>query len=249
MMRKIILTILLALTSRAAFCGNILDSLQYDVRIGYSIGATIPYNIPASIRKLNSFTPQLDFSAGIDAYKLLGGPWGLMVGIYLERKGMDIDATVKSYKTEMVRGGETIAGNFTGRNSTEEDLWMITIPILATFDIHKVRLRLGPYASFVVSRDFTGVAYDGYMRIDSPVGAKVIVGSDKNTRGTYDFGDKMRRMQYGIKVGADWNFHRTWGAYCDLSFGVSGIFHSNFDSIEQTFYPVYGTFGVKYNLN
>lgn len=52
----------------------------------------------------------------------------------------------------------------------------------------------------------------------------------------------------GIDVGADWYITKRWGAKAGLSWGLTGIFHSGFDTIEQTMYPIYGTIGVVYQL-
>lgn len=246
--RRVIALIITTLIITNCYAG-LADSLQYILRVGWNVGGTMPYGMSAEIRKLNSYGIEPTFSIGADAYKPLKAHWGVMVGLYVENKGMDVSATVKNYKTEMIRGGEKISGNFTGRNDTEEATWAITIPVMATYDIAKnVRLKAGPMVSFIIGRKFEGMAYNGYIRIDDPTGAKVYIGTDSSTRGTYDFADKLRRMQYGARVGADWDFSHSWGAYVDVALGFTGIFHSSFDSIEQTFYPIFATFGAKYNL-
>ena len=98
---------------------NIPDSLNYTARIGYNIGGTAPIGMPATIRKMNSYKIVANVSYGIDVQKDLWNNWGLLTGIHLENKGMEIDATVKNYHMEMVRGGESIEGRYTGRLVTK----------------------------------------------------------------------------------------------------------------------------------
>ena len=38
------------------------------------------------------------------------------------------------------------------------------------------------------------------------------------------------------------------GVSADLNWGLTGIFPSDFKTVEQTLYPVYGTIGVFYRL-
>lgn len=249
-MKKTIISFVMALAALTqAHADNMLDSLEYTVRLGYSIGGMAPIGMPATIRSLDKFNPKPNLSVGLDAHKYIEGPWGVMVGLHIERKAMDIDATVKNYHMEIVRGGESLEGYFTGHNTTKADIWMFTVPVLAALDLgSNVRLKLGPYISFVTSHEFEGAAYDGYLRVDDPTGAKVELGNEEGTRGTYEFSDKMRRIHYGLLFGADWRFHRRWGAYADLTWGLNGIHHSSFTTIEQTLYPIFGTIGLTYKI-
>lgn len=126
---------------------------------------------------------------------------------------------------------------------------MLTVPLLATYSLSdNVRLKLGPYASYVRSHKFTGYAYDGYLRVGNPTGTKVELGSEEGSRGTYDFSDSMRNIQAGVVIGADWFFYKQWGAFADLSWGLTGVFHGSFNTIEQTLYPIYGTIGISYKI-
>lgn len=218
-------------------------------QLGYSIGGTAPLDMPASIRKLNSYSPRTNISAGVELYKPLKKRWGLATGLFIENKGMKTDATVKSYHMEIKRGGESLEGLFTGNVDTRVRQWMWTLPILATYELGShFRLKLGPYGSVVTSKTFEGYAYDGYLRKTNPTGNKVILGHEEGQRGTYDFSEDMRSLQWGIKVGCDYHFAKRWGAYAEVNWGVSGIFNRDFKTIEQTMYPIYGTFGLAYRL-
>lgn len=247
--RKYILALLAVVAFvPAAHAFSLPDSLNYTVRLGYNIGGTAPLNMPASIRKMNKYKFKPNFSLGIDVQKELWGKWGLLSGIHLENKAMEIDATVKNYHMEMVQGGQSLEGMYTGNLVTECEEWMLTVPLQATYRTGKVLLKAGPYISYVSTRIFKGYVYDGYLRVDDPTGDKVEMGNTEDSRGSYDFSDKMRRVQVGIDVGADWRILRRLGVYADIAWGVTGLHHSSFKTIDQTLYPIFGTVGITYKL-
>ena len=87
-----------------------------------------------------------------------------------------------------------------------------------------------------------------YLRVNDPTGEKVELGTAEGDRGSYDFSDDMRNLQWGVMAGADWHFHKSWGVFADLSWGFTGVFKKSFHVIDQTMYPVYGTIGVTYRM-
>ena len=138
---------------------------------------------------------------------------------------------------------------FTGNVVTNVQEWMVTMPLQATYDVaQNVRLKAGPYFSYVMSNEFSGYAYDGYLRDGSPVGQKVELGHNEGERGEYDFTDDLRHWQFGVDVGVDWFFSKRLGAYADLSWGLSAVFKKDFKTIEQKLYPIYGSIGLMYKL-
>lgn len=218
-------------------------------RVGYSIGGTAPIGMPATIRKLNKFELKPNFSLGLDVQKNFWGKWGLQGGVRLENKGMGIDATVKSYYMDLVRGGQSLDGRFTGRVKTDVTQYMFTIPVSATFQPSaSVLLYAGPYLSVLTRKDFDGYVYNGYLRKGNPTGEKVEMGDDEGSRGYYEFENDMRPLQFGINVGADWRVWRRFGLYANLSWGLTGVFNSDFKTVEQTLYPIYGTIGITYQI-
>lgn len=249
-MKKKTLTLILAFAAMLPVRSEgLLDNLVYNLRLGYGIGGTAPVGMPSTIRSLDSYGFAPNISLGLGINKHLKGRWGLATGLYFENKGMDIEATVKNYHTAIVRGGQRLEGNFTGRNSIDVEQWMLTLPLMGTYSFNgNVSLRLGPYLSYVRSHKFTGYAYDGYIRVGDPTGTKVELGHEEGSRGTYDFSDNMRSWQIGMMLGADWYFYKQWGAFFDLSWGLTDIFHDSFNTIEQTLYPIYGTIGISYKI-
>lgn len=228
---------------------SFFSDVRVDARLGYNIGGTAPIGMPASIRKLNSFSLQPNLQIGAMAEKPINSSWGITVSLLLENKGMKEDAEVKNYHMAIVRGGQSLEGVFTGDVTTDVTEWMFTIPVQATWHPAKRwRIHLGPYISVLTDRSFTGYAHDGYLRVGNPTGEKVELGNTEGTRGDYDFSDHMRYLQWGMAGGADYRFTRHWSAFASLSWGLSGIHHANFHTIEQTLYPIFGNFGVTYRM-
>ena len=222
---------------------------NYTARLGLNIGGTAPVGMPATIRRMNEYKLQPNFTLGVDAEYPIDDRWGLLTGVHIDNKGMNVDATVKNYHMVMTKGGDELEGYYTGRLVTKVEESMVTLPLQATCHIGQHwRLRLGPYISYVYSRSFKGHVYDGYLRYMTPTSEKIMIGHDEDSRGTYDFSDNMRRFQLGIGAGADWTFSHRWGAYADLQWGVTGVHESSFKTIEQTLYPIFGTLGVTYRL-
>lgn len=250
-MKKTIITLLLV-----AFVGlqetlaiDIFGDLRYMVRLGYSLGGTAPVGMPATIRSLDKYTPTNNTLLGLDAYKPLTEKWGLQAGFHYQNKGMKTDAKVKGYSMEMRRGDETLSGLFTGNVVTEVDEWMVTLPLQVAYNVSpKLRLKFGPYFSYVLSNNFSGYAYDGYLRVGDPTGDKVELGHVEGERGDYDFTEDLRHWQFGLDLGADWFFSNHFGAYAGLSWGLTNIFRKDFHVIEQSLYPIYGSIGLTYKL-
>ena len=249
-MKKTIITLLLAtVITVQAGAFDLFDNMTYYLRFGYGIGGTASMDMPATIRSMDSYKLTPNFTLGLGLHRGITQHWGMSTGLYLENKGMNVEATVKNYKMAIVQGGQRLEGNFTGGVSIEVEQWMLTLPLLATYSINnKWSVHVGPYFSYANSPKFTGYAYDGYIRVGDPTGAKIEIGSDENSRGSYDFSDSMRSWQFGMMIGADWRFYKQWGAFVDLTWGFTEIFKSSFDTIEQDLYPIYGTIGISYKL-
>ena len=227
-----------------------LDSLQLKVRAGYSIGGTTPIPLPETIRSIDSYSLTPSFMVGFDAMLPLSGKWGITAGLHFENKAMKSDVTTKAYHMEVIKGGSHITGLFTGHVSQKVTQWMLTVPVQATLGLsRKVELRCGPYVSFLLSREFSGIASDGYLREGNPTGAKILMGDKEGEWATYEFDDDMRSLQFGVGIGADWRLSRRFGVSADLNWGLTGIFPSDFKTVEQTLYPIFGTIGVFYRLS
>ena len=247
-----IITALLAILICIPAAGKVKlnrDSIKYDVRIGYNIGGTAPVDMPATIRGLSKYTLQPNAVIAIGAKHHIIGRWGLMSGFRFEYKNMEIDARVKNYFVDIVMGGQSLSGTYTGHNVTKVKQFMITIPLMANYELNdKFSIHFGPYVSYLISKEFSGYVYNGHLRVDRPTGPKVEMGDKNGSHGVFDFSDHMRRLQYGVSAGADWKFHHLWGAFAEINWGLSGLHHSGFKTIDPTLYPIFGSLGVIYQL-
>lgn len=238
------------LWSIPAAAGDVqFDSLQLKARVGYNIGGTSPLPLPETIRSIESYSLTPSFMVGFDAMLPLSQKWGVMAGLRFENKGMKAAVTTKAYSMEVVKGDQKMAGLFTGHVEQEVKQWMLTVPVQATYKLsNKVMLKGGPYVSFLLSKEFSGIASDGYLRKDTPTGAKILMGAKEGEWATYEFNDDMRGIQFGLGIGADWQVHKHIGVSADLNWGLTGVFPSDFKTVEQTLYPIYGTIGVFYRF-
>jgi hypothetical protein len=229
--------------------GNHDSQFQFKVRAGYNIGGTAPIGLPASIRSIDKYSLTPSFMVGADVNLPLQDSWGVQLGLHIENKGMDGEVTTKTYRMEIKKGESLLNGVYTGHVHQDVTEFMLTLPVMASCQLSKkLQLKVGPYFSLLLDKDFSGYVYDGYLRQGNPTGPMVSIGIREDERATYDFTDDMRRFQAGIALGVDWQVHRRLGLSADLNWGITGIHKSDFKTIEQTLFPIYGTIGVFYRI-
>ena len=241
------LALFIALTS-TGMNGGVLDKLSIDARLGYVVGGMLPTHLDNKIRHINNFDLGLNFAVSIEADMPFNTRWGLHSGLRYELDGMDVDSRVKNYDIEVVRGSESLDGIFNGNVRIKSTQRRITLPIQASYYCSpQLQLRGGVFMGWLTNRRFWGWAYDGYLREGTPVGPKIEMGREPGERGDFDFDKDMRHMQWGIDAGLDWHFHPRWGMFAELTYGLSGLFKSDFHSVE-TLRPMYGTLGIMYRF-
>lgn len=246
---SLILACMAWLAAATASAQGNLEKLLLKARVGYSIGATTPIGIPATIRSIESFKLTPNVMLGIDAMYPLSEKFGLQAALHYDIKDMDSEVTTKGYHMKVNMDDDELEGVYTGHVRQKVHQCMLTIPLQLTYELSpKVQLKGGPYFSFLLSKEFSGYAFDGYLRKDDPTGAKVVMGDREGEWATYDFSDDMRSSQFGLTVGIDWAFCRQLGLSADLSWGLTGIHCSDFKTVEQTLYPIYGTIGLFYRI-
>lgn len=225
-----------------------LHGLEYEIKAGFQIGGTSPLPLPAEIRSIDSYNPSLAISIEGNVTKWLGKEqnWGILLGLKLENKGMRTKATVKDYGMEIIGdGGEKVAGHWTGGVRTKVQNSYLTIPVLAVYKLSpRWNLKAGPYVSYLMSGDFSGDVYEGYLRENDPTGPKVEFTDGKVA--TYDFSDDLRNLQWGVQVGADWKAFKHLKVYADLSWGLNDIFVKDFNTITFAMYPIFLNVGFGY---
>lgn len=223
------------------------SNIEYEVNAGTNIGGASPLPLPNEIRKINSFSPDLNLQLGGQIRKWLSNDlkWGIGVGLRLETKGMRTDATVKNYGMEIYDDGKKLSGRWTGRVHTKYRSQQLVFPLTALYKLNKrVVFNLGPYLTYSFTNDFDGHVYDGYLREGDPTGDKVSFEDD--ARATYDFSENLRKFQWGIQGGVTWRAYKHLVVNANLEWGCNGIFEKSFKTITFSMYPIYVNFGFGY---
>lgn len=218
------------------------------VGAGMALGGTSPMPLPAEIREINSYNPTLCIYIEGDVEKRFAQtPWGLMLGMRFENRGMKTDARVKNYHADVVAsdGSGRMIGAWTGNVKTEVDNRYLTFPILATYNFNdRWMLKAGPYLSWMMSGSFTGSVYDGYIRDQDPTGNKTEFAPGQTA--TYDFSSDLRRFHWGLQVGGEFKAYKHLSVSANLQWGLNGIFPSDFSGVTFSLYPIYGSLGFNY---
>lgn len=223
----------------------LLKGWHIRVGAGLSLGGTSPLPLPREIRSIDGYNPTLCISIEAAVEKRFGqSPWGAMIGLRFENKGMKTDATTKNYHMEAVNtdGSGTVVGAWTGHVKTNVDNKYLTIPLLATYNFNdRWMVKAGPYFSYLLNGSFTGTAYDGYIRDQVPTGEKAEV-----SEATYDFSDDLRRFHWGLQAGGEFKAFSHLSVAANLTWGLNGIFPKDFESVTFSLFPIYATLSFNY---
>lgn len=244
-MQKTIIILSLLLASLVA-CGQ---EIGLSVGAGLNVGGTSPLPLPEEIREIDGFNPGLQPSVDVMAnMQFKDSRWGVAVGLRYEHKGMKTEAKTKAYGMRLIQDGDEISGLWTGQVKTRVKANMLTVPVLAVFTTksEKWRFSAGPYVSCVLSGTFDGSVFDGYLRKDNPTGDKIVF--ENGATATYDFSNQLRKMHYGAQAGAEYRINKQLSAEARLSWGLNDIFHSDFETVTFSLYPIYGNLGIRYHL-
>ncbi|NDV65079.1 porin family protein [Bacteroides sp. 224] len=218
--------------------------LEYSIKAGFNIGGTAPFPLPEEIRSIKSYTPSLGLNIEGSVTKWFSKKWGAETGIRLESKGMRTNARVKNYSLEMTGEGGYLKGRWTGLVKTKVYNTYITVPLLASYKLtSRWKLHGGTFFSYMTEGEFSGEAYNGYLRDENPTGSKVEIGEEG---ATYDFSDDLSKFQWGAEVGAEWKAFKHLSVHSKLTWGFKDIFKSNFDTITFGMYPIYLNVGFGY---
>lgn len=214
-------------------------------RLGYNIGGITPVSLPNSIRHINSYNPGFGITAGVDVPFKIAECWNVSFGLKLENLRMRTDATVKNYHTRITMDGETIEGYFTGNVRTRANIFYMTMPLLAEYQLSdRWTLKTGPYLSLTADATFEGNVYNGYLRRGTPTGDLVQIGDDGSA--SYNFSNDVARFGLGLTIGADYRISNKWGAYAELDWGLTDVFKTSFNAIAFKMYAVHGSLGAVY---
>ena len=211
---------------------------------GLGLGGTSPLPLPAEIRHINKYQPELNFTLEGAVERQLAPRWALRLGLRFENKGMKTDARVKNYHIEAINteGSGAVVGAWTGNVKTKVNNNYLTVPLLVSYELSpRWQLSAGPYVAWMMSGHFSGEAYDGYIRDQDPTGEKAEV-----TRATYDFSDELRRFHWGVQVGGEYRAYEHLAVGLNLQWGLNGIFPADFQSVRFALYPIYANLMFHY---
>ena len=210
--------------------------MEFRLKAGVALGGTAPMPIPLNIQEVTGFSPRLNLNIEAEFVQDFNGPIGFSTGLRLETKGMRTNARVANYSMSMVSGGQEVSGVWWGMVETQVSNNYLTLPILFLWKPSpRWDLKMGPYGSFVLGRQFTGNVYDGYLREGSPTGEKIVI----EEKTPYDFSDEVSRWDWGVQLAADWRAFPHLLVGLDLTWGMKDIFKKDFETIAFNMYPVY----------
>ncbi|MBO5250729.1 MAG: PorT family protein [Bacteroidaceae bacterium] len=235
---------------RETFIKSLLHNWEYEVITGFQIGGMAPIPLPREIREIEHYSPTLlpGIEGRMTKWLDKDKRWGMTTGIGIANKGMSTRAQVKSYSMEIIGNDNSrLKGSWTGKVQTKVRNTYLTFPLSAVYKLRPTfHIQSGFYFSYLLKGKFHGKVYEGYLRKDTPTGDKISF--DNGATALYDFSDKLRRFQWGIQVGADWQAFKQIKIHGNLTWGLNDIFHSHFQTISFPMYPVFLHIGIGYVL-
>lgn len=218
---------------------------QYEINAGFNIGGASPLPLPAEIRKIESYNPDLNLTIGIKTVYMLDSKWGMSAALGFASKGMTTGASVKDYGMEIIQEDSRVKGRWTGKVHTTYNSSQMVIPINAVYRIDpRWQVEAGPYMAIALRNEFKGYVYDGYLRENDPTGEKAVFEGD--SRANYDFNDELRTLQWGLQISGKWMATKHLAINGTLSWGLNGIFKSSFHTVSFAMYPIYLNLGFGY---
>ncbi|MFD1768339.1 porin family protein [Sphingobacterium suaedae] len=224
-------------------------NIQHKVSIGYNIGATAPFSLPNTIRKIKSYSPLFTPSLGYEATYELSNAWRVGTGLRIESKGMRVTDSVQYFHTIISvnnGGGDdggSFEGDFTGTNETKSLQTYLTLPVFASYRFHKWDIKVGAYASRLLSSSFEGSVSDGYIRKGNSLGEKVWI-----DRATFDFADQVRKWDWGLLVGGTRKIDDRWEVSALAQLGLQPLFPDDFRGVGYKLHHMYVNLGGTYRF-
>ena len=218
-------TIAIALFSALCLNTHAQDrTFDFNLFLGYNIGATAPIPIPAEVRKIESYNPKFNPSMGLNIGYRFNNKWGAGTGIAVDWKGMRVKDEVKYMYTSIttIQGNDKFTGYFVGKNMTNIDMPYRTVPIYAPYNFNeKWSARLGIYAAKALYSKFNGSVNNGYIRVGTPTGQKQEIDGDG---ATFDFSEDIRDYDCGLQAGGEYKRKNRVGCYANLNWGLVPCF-------------------------
>jgi len=221
---------------------------EHDLFLGFNVGATTPLSLPATIRKIDSWSPAFNPSLGYEFLLHIRRGWRLGIGAKIDYKGMTVKDKVMYMHTKItVENGSSTGvfeGDFSGRNKTVIRNAYMTFPLYVAYNFnYKWRVKLGGYAAYLFRPSFKGKVYDGYMRNGSSLGEKIIV-----TEASFDLSAEQKKWDSGIMMAGERLIGKHLGIMGNFTWGLQPLFPKNNSSMDFKMYNFYLTLGLCYRL-
>lgn len=222
------------------------NGLVLQALLGVKFGGSMPFSLPAEIRKIHQYSPAVPFFIGIQTTYPISKRWRVMTGLMAEGKGMRTEAYVKGYKTSLSaqsNAGQEIAGYYYGDILTKVANIYLVIPLQFQYNIDKLSLMGGGYLGFAVQKKFGGTALLGYLRDEVPTGEKIGV-----SMAAYNFDKNIRTLDAGLSLGIAYRLQPKVSVLAQAEVGLSSIFKGSFESITYPMHNVFFNVGIAYRL-
>ncbi|UYQ95688.1 PorT family protein [Chitinophaga horti] len=218
--------------------------LKHAVEIHYNVGGLSPIPLPATIRKIHSYSPGFSPGLGYELQYKVASHWSLAAGVRLDVKAMRIKDSVQYFHTLIKVDSSEFEGNFSGTNFTDCRNVYLTLPITMIYHLgDNWRFKGGAYLSWLIHPYFQGDVSNGYIRKGNSLGEKVNIQS-----ATFDFSTEQRTFDMGLQVGAQRQLGKYWFVKADLQWGLRRVFPSSFRGMDFAMYNVFGSVGAGIQL-
>lgn len=248
-LRKKILLLLWLLAAGAATAEAApKENFDYDISLGFNLGASTPMGLPAEIRKIDHYRPTVNLSIGGAATYMVTPRWGASAGLTFETKGMSTGISVRNYHLTMnIQEGDdhgTKTGYYTGEIRNKTKITYLTIPLNAVFrPSGRWKVEAGPYFSFAIDRSFIGHVEGGTMHEDTPLMPAIGI-----SKAEYDYSDDIRVFDFGIGAGGRYRVYKGLSVKARLTWGVLSTLDPSRRKIDMDTYNVYLNIGFTYTL-
>lgn len=253
------LTFIFLLTSSAIFAQPVFrgqpeqvnpkpKQWQSNVGIGLNIGASAPWSMPNTVRKIDAWSPKINPSFGYEIIYKPKAKWSYGATLKFCWKGMSSRDEVQYFHTliNVEDGGkiQEFEGDFTGSNTTNIHNFYLALPIYVLYNLNnKTRVKLGAYTAILLNGKFYGEVSDGYIRKGNSLGEKLNI-----KQASFDFGDKQNKFDYGIVIGGSRYISNKLFINADLDLGLASLFPSSFKGVDVKLHNFYLGLGVGYQL-
>ncbi len=226
-----------------------IHRFEHGISLGVNIGASSPLSFPATIRKINSWSPHFNPALGYECLYHATSRLGTGLGVRLDFKGMTVKDEVMYMHTKIIlHNGSTTEiteGYFTGSNETNIQNTYLTFPVFVAYDPSpKWRFKLGAYVAVLLDSKFTGTVANGYLRKETPLGEKVLI-----DRTTFDLSAEQNKWDMGIHLSGQRLVSQKVAIATSFAWGLTPLFPKDKRSMDFNMYNLYLTVGGVYKIN